>query len=66
VGVEYFNRLGQLDDQEGFDEQSHQLGPVITFSPFETIHMHGSLAYLFGISDGADDSTVILEIGFEF
>ena len=65
IGAEYFGEFGQIDDMEEFNQQGHQLGPIVTFAPFENVHMHGSLAYLFGISEEAPDGTLKLEVGFE-
>lgn len=66
LGFEYFGEFGQIDDMEKFDRQGHQLGPIFTFAPFEEIHMHNSIAYLFGLSEDAPDGTLKLEVGFEF
>ena len=66
LGLEYFGEFGQIDDMADFDEQGHLLGPIVTFEPFEGVHMHSSLAYLFGISDDAPDGTLKLEVGFQF
>ncbi len=61
VGLESFNEFGGLDAGfGGFDDQSHQLGPVVG----------GDLAYgvewsagvLFGLSEAADDQDLMLRL----
>ncbi len=64
AGIEYFADFHQIDSMPRYSEQSHQIGPVVMFSPFHDAH--ASLAWLGGISGDAPDSTVKFELGLEF
>jgi 23S rRNA (guanosine2251-2'-O)-methyltransferase len=53
LGLEMFNRFGKLDNLSGFNNQGHQLGPVMKGTLYEDIkYQTGVLA---GVSEGAPD-----------
>lgn len=53
IGVEMYNRYGSTRDFGDFDEQSHQLGPMVTVPVGGGWSLFGGL--LLGLSDGASD-----------
>ena len=61
VGLESFNEFGGLDAGfGGFDDQSHQLGPVL--SGDVAYGVEWSAGVLFGLSEAADDQDVMLRL----
>jgi len=61
LGVESFNDFGGLGAGfGGFDDQSHQIGPVL--SGDLTAGVDWSAGVLFGLSDGADDLDFMLRL----
>lgn len=61
VGLESFNEFGGLDAGfGGFDDQSHQLGPVLGGDLASGVEW--SAGVLFGLSDGADDQDFVLRL----
>ena len=61
LGVESFNEFGGLDAGfGGFDDQSHQIGPVLSGDLIKGVEW--SAGVLFGLSDGAADQDVMLRL----
>lgn len=68
IGAEYFADFGNLDDDNGWDEQEHYIGPVAG-SEFEIGQgrvIEYNFGYFQGLSDAAKDGTVKLEVELEF
>lgn len=65
-GFEYYIDFGELNDGNSYDEQEHQVGPMV-YGKFGG-HIEYELGYLFGISDSAPDGTLrwLLEYEIEF
>jgi len=63
VGVEMFNDYGRISDLGSWNEQEHQLGPVISGSLGGIKYQ---LGYLSGISSSADDHTFRLWLSRAF
>lgn len=67
-GLQGFGEMGEWNDWEASDEQSHKAGPAI----FGKVKMDGqtaikyNIACLFGLSDGAPDNTLRLQAEYEF
>ena len=62
LGLESFNDFGAMGVSFGsFDEQSHQLGPVVS-GEIRTAELEWSIGVLFGLSDGADDQDLMLRL----
>ena len=67
LGGEYYWDFGNLKNNNGYSEQSHQLGPAIVFDPpflGEGVKMEA--AYFAGISDAAKDHTLKYELDITF
>lgn len=64
-GFEIHSEFGPIDDPGGFDEESHQIGPVVYG---KVGNFKYDVGYLFGVSDGAPDGEVkgILEYEWHF
>lgn len=63
IGIEMFNSYGRYGDSGNFDDQSHQIGPVLSGK------INGykyQLGYLNGVSDSASDHDLRLWIGKSF
>jgi len=63
-GVEYYGEYGHINDPHDFDDQDNRLGPVISGDLG-----HGfsyDLGWLIGLSDGASDHTLKLNLEYEF
>ncbi|MEQ8405759.1 MAG: hypothetical protein RKE49_11730 [Oceanicaulis sp.] len=61
LGLESFNEFGDLDEGfGGFDDQSHQLGPVVSGDLVYGVEW--SAGVLFGLSDSADDQDLMLRL----
>ncbi len=65
-GIEYYIDFGELEAGNNFDEQKHQIGPVLSGELFE--HVEYEVGYLFGISDAAPEGSIkwLLEYEFKF
>lgn len=63
VGVEMFNSWGKVTDIGSWDEQEHQMGPVISGKLGE---FNYQLGYLAGISESADDHDFRLWVSKKF
>lgn len=61
-GIEYYGDTGKLRDHEPYENQAHQLGPVIHGKLGE--HVKYEAGYLFGISDSATDGTAKLLVSY--
>ncbi|MGF1450039.1 MAG: hypothetical protein ACFB20_11550 [Opitutales bacterium] len=64
LGVEYFGDLNTTDDVGSFDEQEHQLGPLLKFNLGSG--WKGQAGPLFGLSDAASDAELRLFLIKEF
>ncbi len=64
VGIESFNDFGNLNDQSGYNAQSHTIGPVIKGKIFNDIGYE--TGYRAGISDGAPDHSFKLFLSKSF
>lgn len=67
-GIEYFGDIGNLEEQDGYSSQSHSVGPYIGHEVHvgEHAEFEYAIGYYQGISRGAEDGTVKLELGLEF
>ena len=63
VGVEMFNQYGKASDMGSFNDQEHQIGPVLSGKIADYSYQ---LGYLAGVSNGADDHTYRLWFGKSF
>jgi hypothetical protein len=63
IGVEMFNDFGRLSDVESFNEQGHQIGPMIVGSIGDIKY---ELRYLTGVSDGSRDHNFGLRFNKSF
>ncbi|MCB1783506.1 MAG: hypothetical protein KDI13_05870 [Alphaproteobacteria bacterium] len=61
-GFEIYNEFGSLSDGSDFDDEEHQVGPVAygTIGPISY-----DVGYLFGVSDGAPDGALKLNLEYE-
>ena len=67
-GLQGFGELGAWDDWESSNEQSHKAGPAI-FGKLAAGNHHSiryNAAWLIGMSDGAPDNTLRLQVEYEF
>ena len=64
-GLESFNNFGRMNDLNGFDTQSHTLGPVAKGAFFNT-GLGYETAWRVGISDAAADHAVLFAISKKF
>ena len=58
IGLEMFNRFGNLRRQSGFDAQSHQLGPVLKGRIADGLSYQTGM--VFGLSEDAPDASAKL------
>ncbi len=63
-GAEIFSEYGDTTDILGFDDQAHQIGPVVKASWDNGVYLQSAVR--FGVTDGADDSMFKIFIGREF
>ena len=67
-GLQGFGEMGEWNDWEHSDEQSHKSGPAV-FGKVP-VGKHQSIAYnaawLFGLSDGAQNNTFRMQVEYEF
>ncbi|MBI1340367.1 hypothetical protein GC169_09210 [bacterium] len=64
LGFEVFSEYGNSRDIPGFDDQAHQIGPVVKVSWENGVYLQSAVR--FGVTDGADDSMAKVFIGREF
>lgn len=64
LGLETFNEFGNTRDIPDFEDQAHQIGPVIKASWDNNIYIQASLRA--GVTDGADDAMMKFFIGRDF
>ena len=64
IGAELFSEYGDTRDIPEFDQQAHQIGPVVKVSWDNGVYVQSAVR--FGITDGSDDSMFKLFIGREF
>jgi hypothetical protein len=64
VGAELFSEFGNSRDTPGFDQQAHQIGPVLKVSWDNGVYLQSGVR--FGMTDGSDDSMFKLFVGREF
>jgi len=67
-GLQGFGEMGKWNDWEPADEQSHKGGPAIFGKTRlgQKAAINYNAAWLFGLSDGAPDNTIRLQVEFEF
>jgi len=67
-GLQGFGEMGEWNDWEGTDEQSHKSGPAVfgkvPVGSHESIEYN--LAWLFGLSEGAEHDTIRMQVEYEF
>lgn len=64
IGIEMFNDFGKLNEQSGYDDASHDIGPVIKGDLGESLYYQAG--YRAGISAGAADHTFKFYVGAHF
>ncbi len=64
LGVEVFSELGNSRNIPGFDDQAHQVGPVVKIGWDNGVFVQSAVRV--GITGGADDSMAKVFIGREF
>lgn len=64
LGVEVFSEFGNTRDIPGFDDQAHQIGPVVKASWTNGVYLQSALRV--GLTDGSDDSMAKVFVGREF
>lgn len=64
LGVELFSEYGNSEDIPAFDEQAHQLGPVLKAEWDNGVYIQTGAR--FGLTDASDDSGFRLSVGREF
>ena len=64
LGVELFSEYGNSEDIPAFDEQAHQLGPVLKAEWDNGVYIQTGAR--FGLTDASDDSSFRLSLGREF
>jgi hypothetical protein len=64
LGVELFSEYGNSEDIPAFDEQAHQLGPVLKAEWDNGVYIQTGAR--FGLTDASDDSSFRLSVGREF
>jgi hypothetical protein len=63
-GAEIFSEFGNTTDIPGFDDQAHQIGPVVKTSWENGVYLQSAVR--FGVTEGADDSMFKIFVGREF
>ncbi len=67
VGVEYFADFGNSKDGDSFNEQEHNIGPVVNFTiPVGQREVDAVLGYAVGLTDASDDHLIKYEFGYKF
>jgi len=64
LGAEVFSELGTTNDVPAFDEQAHQVGPVLKASWSSGLYIQSSVR--FGVTEGSDDAMAKFFIGRDF
>ena len=64
LGAEIFSEYGNSRDIPGFDDQAHQIGPVVKIGWENGVYLQSAVRV--GVTDGADDTMAKLFIGREF
>ena len=64
LGVEAFSEFGNSRDIPGFEDQAHQIGPVMKAGWENGVYLQTAVRV--GVTDGADDTMAKLFIGREF
>ena len=64
LGVELFSEFGNTRDIPDFEDQAHQIGPVVKVGWENGIYLQSAVR--FGLTDGSDDTMAKLFIGREF
>lgn len=64
LGAELFSEFGNSRDIPRFEQQTHQIGPVLKISWDNGVYLQS--AARFGLTDGSDDSMFKLFVGQEF
>ena len=62
-GFEYYNGLGELSDMQGYDEQTHRIGPMMFGQIVPGLKYQAG--YLFGLSDAAEDGSFKFFLRYE-
>jgi hypothetical protein len=67
-GLQGFGEMGEWDDWEAGDEQSHKIGPAVFGMVSLDVHrvVRYNAAWLFGLTDGTPDNTFRMQAEFEF
>lgn len=63
-GAEAFSEFGNTRDIPGFDQQAHQIGPVVKASWDSGVYLQSAIR--FGLTSGADDAMFKFFVGREF
>ena len=64
LGMEVFSEFGNSRDIPDFDDQAHQIGPVVKVSWNNGVYLQSAVR--FGLTDGSDDTMAKLFLGREF
>lgn len=64
LGLELYTDLNTIDDPGSFEEQEHQLGPLLSLRLADD--WSGNLSAIFGISEAADDAVYRLQLVHRF
>lgn len=64
LGVELFSEFGNSRDIPGFNDQAHQIGPVVKIGWENGVYVQSAVRV--GVTDGSDDAMAKLFIGREF
>lgn len=64
IAFDLFSDLNDTEDVGSFDEQEHQLGPLVKFDLGE--HIGGQGGVLFGLSEAAPDAEFRIHLGYTF
>ena len=62
IGIESFNDLNSTDDFGSFNEQEHQVGPIVKLKVGRGWSM--DFSYLFGLSDEAPDENLRMQLKY--
>ncbi len=62
-GVEYYGEFGEVTHSQGWDAQKHRFGPVIAGKLGHGVEYN--IGWLFGISNGASDNAIKLNLEYE-
>ncbi len=64
LGVELFSEYGATNDILDFDDQAHQIGPVVKTSWANGVYLQSAVR--FGITGGSDDAMAKIFVGRDF